>query len=148
MSRATRWNRSLGQPFSKGGTPICDKHEFIEGNSADPEMAFEIAEAARAALEDGQNMEKALKERKDANEEIRSELDWANEQIQMMQAHARRLRISQLRRMARGADALADRLLDEDAKRDGCEFSWTWFGRVIKFRDACLAEIERLRGMG
>jgi len=57
----------------------------------------------------------------------------------------RRLRISQLRRMARCADLLVDRLLDEE--HDGCEFSWRWFGRVIKFRDACLAEIERLRAL-
>ena len=150
--RIIHWTRSLGMPMSKGGSQICEKHEFIESNSADPEMAYEIAEAARAALEDGQNMERALKERKDANEEIQSDLDWANEQIKAMQAHARRLRISQLRRMADACKSLFSRAIETSERRapefPPAERIIAINARIRRFRAACLAEIERLRGEG
>lgn len=151
--RSVRWTRSLGQPMSNGGSPICDKHEFIEANSDDPEMAFEIAEAARAALEDGQNMERALKDRKDVNEGIQSELDWANEQISAMQRHAHRLRISQLRRMASISAGMSDDLFGYASHENAPRGSFLWRmarrkARCVRFRAACLAEIARLQGAG
>lgn len=105
-------------------------------------MAYEIAEAARAALKDGQNMESALKDRKKDIEGMQSEIDWANEQIEAMQAHARRLRISQLRRMEDSIWSAFDRSSPKvsDKQQD------RHLARLRRFGDACLAEIERLRG--
>lgn len=59
-----------------------------------------------------------------------------------------RVRISQLKRLARCADKRMDELIDLDADDNGFSqgFYWRWFGRFTAFRDACLREIDRLRG--
>ena len=59
-----------------------------------------------------------------------------------------RVRVSQLKRMARCADKRMGELLDLDADDNGFSqgFYWRWFGRFTVFRDACLRKIDRLRG--
>lgn len=68
-------------------------------------------------------------------------------------AELRRLRISQLRRMADAADAQRDELQAYRITSDAPIGSFHWrMARhkwwLAKFVAACLAEIERLRGMG
>ena len=58
-----------------------------------------------------------------------------------------RVRRSQLRRLDRLADERCDELLDLDAQDSqegqGQGFYWRWFGRMVAFRDACRAALER-----
>lgn len=78
MARRERWDALLGKPFSEGGSAICSKHDFIESNSDDPEMAYEIACVASAAREDGKNMEAALRNRKERIKGLEDELEEAH----------------------------------------------------------------------
>lgn len=77
-----------------------------------------------------------------------AELSWGRGTQSPECARYVRVRISQLRRMARCADKRMDELLDLDADDNGFSqgFYWRWFGRFTAFRDACLREVERLRG--
>ena len=55
-----------------------------------------------------------------------------------------RVRRSRLRRLDRLADQRCDELLDLDAQdTQGDGFYWRWFGRMVAFRDACRAALER-----
>lgn len=64
----------------------------------------------------------------------------------------RRLRISQLRRMAEACKSLFSRAIETSERRapefPPAERIIAINTRVRRFRAACLAEIERLRGMG
>jgi hypothetical protein len=62
----------------------------------------------------------------------------------------RRLRISQLRRMAETASARAEYWDGfQDQKLGDYGYEWRrYYGWYTRFAAACLAEIERLRGMG
>ena len=132
MARPMRWTRALGVPMSEGGTPICSKHEFIESNLGDSDMQWEMAQAVSAASKDGQNMEDALKERKEQIEE-------ANSEIECMEREIRRLRISQLRRMIQRAEYIIAGLYISD--RRGKK-------RLLWFIESCEREIAGLRGEG
>lgn len=132
MARPMRWARALGIPMSDGGMPICSKHEFIESNLGDADMNYEMSAAVSAALKDGQNMEDALKARKEQIEE-------ANSEIEHMDRELRRLRISQLRRMIQRAEHIIASLYISD--RRGKK-------RLLWFIESCDREIARLRGEG
>jgi hypothetical protein len=79
--------------------------------------------------------------------------DKADEVVERAIAELRRLRISQLRRMADAADAQRDDLIGYRITEDAPigSFLWRMARRkwwLAKFVAACLAEIERLRGEG
>ena len=70
-------------------------------------------------------------------QECRAELDRTKGEME-------RVRRSQLRRLDRLADQRCDELLDLDAQdTQGDGFYWRWFGRMVAFRDACRAALER-----
>lgn len=72
--------------------------------------------------------------------------------IRELAAENRRLRISQLRRMADGCSALFSRAIETSERRapefPPAERIIAINARIRRFRAACLAEIERLRGEG
>jgi hypothetical protein len=135
-----RWTRALGIPMSEGGMPICSKHEFIESNLGDADMGYEMSQAVSAASKDGQNMEDALKARKEQIEE-------ANGEIEYMEREIRRLRIAHLRRMS-DACLLISMQASSKLPRFPTEGQWKRFfakqNRWSKFRTTCRAEIARL----
>lgn len=143
MARAMRWTRALGVPMSEGGMPICSKHEFIESNLGDADMEYEMSKAVSAASKDGQNMEDALKERKEQIEE-------ANSEIECMEREIRRIRIAHLRRMVSSIPGAIERTQWFPAYTEQ-EFEhkkWRRRDRFTRFAKACNAEIARLRGEG
>lgn len=142
MARPMRWTRALGIPMSEGGMPICSKHEFIESNLGDADMGYEMSQAVSAAHKDGQNMEDALKARKEQIEE-------ANGEIEYMEREILRLRIAHLRRMVYATLHIEERALRNarrfaDAQRLYSVRERAIVGRMDRFRDACRAEITRL----
>ena len=146
MARPMRWTRALGIPMSEGGMPICSKHEFIESNLGDADMGYEMSQAVSAASKDGQNMEDALKARKEQIEE-------ANGEIEYMDREIRRLRIAHLRRMVYATIHIEERVLRNarrfaNAQRLYSVRERAIVGRMDRFRDACRVEIARLRGEG
>lgn len=128
-----KWDRRYAKPLSDGGVTICEKHDFIEANFRDPDMAYEVCETIAQAKDDGRRMESRLQE---LGEECNNLEDHANDYDEIS-AELRRLRISQLRRMAHEASLSAD---------------WTrpmtHRGRLFRFAVRCNREIERLRGDG
>jgi hypothetical protein len=126
-----KWDRRYAKPLSDGGATICEKHDFIESNFRDPDMEYEVCEAIAQAKDDGKRMEARLQE---LGEECNNLEDHANDYDEIS-AELRRLRISQPRRMA-------------DVAMYGTCGSIRDLDRWRRFADACLAEIERLRGEG
>lgn len=148
MARPMRWTRALGVPMSEGGMPICSKHEFIESNLGDADMEYEMSEAVRAASKDGQNMEDALKERKEQLEE-------ANSEIECMERELLRLRIAHLRRMADAVDSRASgwadvlrTVPDYPSLQPRDRWRRRWLVKMEKLHAAINTEIARLRGEG
>ena len=128
-----KWDRRYAKPLSDGGATICEKHDFIESNFRDPDMEYEVCEAIAQAKDDGKRMEARLQE---LGEECNNLEDHAVDYDEIS-AELRRLRISQLRRMAHTARFSADwtRPMAERL-------------RLFRFADRCFHEIERLRGEG
>lgn len=77
-------------------------------------------------------------------EEIRADRDALRAELDRTKGEMERVRKSQLRRLDRLADQRCDELLDLDAQdTQGDGFYWRWFGRMVAFRDACRAALER-----
>lgn len=79
--------------------------------------------------------------------------DKADEVIERAIAESHRLRISQLRRMASISAGMSDDLFGYASHENAPRGSFLWRmarrkARYVRFRAACLAEIERLRGEG
>ena len=131
MRRVILWDRRYAKPLSDGGATICEKHDFIAANHADPDMDYEIDLVVAQAKDDGQRMERRLQE---LGEECNNMEDHTADYDALV-AENRRLRISQLRRMAEVAIYGTFRSV-----RD--------LNRWRRFANACHAEIARLRGEG
>jgi hypothetical protein len=125
--------------MSDGGMPICSKHEFIESNLGDSDMGYEMSQAVSAAGKDGQNMEDALKARKDESEEMKEVIDDLDRDLHKAKEQIRRLRISQLRRMIQRAEWLVLGLFICDRRGKA---------RLLWFIESCDSKIARLRGEG
>ncbi len=83
---------------------------------------------------------------------IKATVESINEDFARLNAEIRRLRISQLRRMASACGGIEERMLTK-ASRQGLSLAYyrrcVWVReRGNRFRRACRAEIERLRGEG
>ena len=138
MRRAIRWDRRYAKPLSDGGATICEKHDFIAANHADPDMDYEIDLVVAQAKDDGQRMERRLQE---LGKECNNMEDYTADYDALV-AENRRLRISQLRRMAECAERLTSNWL----KMANLPWAARKIAKLERFKAACLAEIARLRG--
>ena len=146
-----RWDKRLRLPKSDGGATICEKHEFIEAHFRDPEMSWEVDQALTQAKDDGKRMEARIQELgeeanslEEALQEMEADRDALRAELDRTNAELERARRSQLRRLDRLADQRCDELLDLDAQdTQGDGFYWRWFGRMVAFRDAIRAALER-----
>lgn len=115
---------------------ICGKIDEAERISAKAELV-EIMPILQYIRHDAERMEQGLIRRKD--------------EVTTVSAELRRLRISQLRRMADACALLFSRAV-ETAERapefPPAERIIAINARIRRFRAACLAEIESLRGEG
>lgn len=112
-------------------------------------MDYEIDLVVAQAKDDGQRMERRLQE---LGEECNNMYEHTADYDALV-AENRRLRISQLRRMADEAEAIRDDLIGYKIAVDAPigSFLWRMARRkwwIAKFCAACLAEIARLRGEG
>ena len=80
----------------------------------------------------------------DAPEWMADEILRLRAELERTKVAMERVRRSRLRRLDRLADQRCDELLDLDAQdTQGDGFYWRWFGRMVAFRDACRAALER-----
>ena len=116
---------------------ICGKIDEAERISAKAELV-EIMPILQYIRHDAERMEQGLIRRKD--------------EVTTVSAELRRLRISQLRRMADACKSLFSRAIGTSERRapefPPAERIIAINARIRRFRAACLAEIERLRGEG
>lgn len=142
-----KWDRRYAKPLSDGGATICEKHDFIDSNFRDPDMAYEVCKAIAQAKDDGKRMEARLQE---LGEECNNLEDHASDYDEIS-TELRRVRISQLRRMAEACEkrlTIYATLARETGREDVRKLATRKADKLARLGSACLAEIERLRGEG